>query len=131
MKTFFDKAAFQNHPLRAIEDFIANEDANEKAQNYAQLRFVGYVLDIGYDTVTIITSDPFKVAVGGVPRNSLLIMVPSVRVDGAPPHFTLLRVLETPRRHYLGRHSRPTLSSRRNPCPSWTYSPKANCSGVP
>jgi hypothetical protein len=95
MKTFFDKAALQNHPLRAIEEFIASEDANEKAKNYGQLRFVGYVLDIGYDTVTIITSDPFKVSVGGVPRNSLLIMVPSVRVDGAPPHFTLLRVLET------------------------------------
>ena len=95
MKTFFDKAAFQNHPLRAIEDFIANEDANETAKKYSQLRFVGYVLEIGYDTVTIITSDPFKVAVGGVPRNSLLIMVPSVRVEGAPPHFTLLRVLET------------------------------------
>ena len=95
MKTFFDKAALQNHPLRAIEDFIASEDANEKAKNYSRLRFVGYVLDIGYDTVTIITSDPFKVTVGGIPRNSLLIMVPSVRVDGAPPHFTLLRVLET------------------------------------
>jgi hypothetical protein len=95
MKTFFDKAAFQNHPLRAIEEFIASEDANEKAKNYGQLRFVGYVLEIGYDTVTIITSDPFKLAVGGVPRNSLLIMVPAVRVDGAPPHLTLLRVLET------------------------------------
>jgi DNA helicase HerA-like ATPase len=95
MKTFFEKAAFQNHPLRAIEDFLISEDANEKAKNYSQLRFVGYVLEIGYDTVTIITSDPFKVAVGGVPRNSLLVMVPSVRVDGAPPHFTLLRVLET------------------------------------
>lgn len=95
MKDFFDKAAFQNHPLRAIEEFIANEEANEKAKRYDQLRFVGYVLEIGYDTVTIITSDPFKVVVGGVPRNSLLLMVPSVRVDGAPPHFTLLRVLES------------------------------------
>ena len=95
MKTFFDKAALQNHPLRAIEEFVASEDANEKAKNYGQLRFVGYVLEIGYDTVTIITSDPFKITVGGVPRNSLLIMVPSVRVEGAPPHFTLLRVLET------------------------------------
>lgn len=95
MKDFFDKAAFQNHPLRAIEEFMANEDANEKAKKYDKLRFVGYVLEIGYDTVTTITSDPFKVVVGGVPRNSLLIMVPSVRVDGAPPHFTLLRVLES------------------------------------
>jgi len=51
------------------------------------------VLDIGYDTVTIITSDPYKIAVGGVPRNSLLIMVPA-NYDNIPPHFTLLRVLE-------------------------------------
>jgi hypothetical protein len=95
MKTFFDKAAFQNHPLRAIEVFMEAEEANEKAKRYDSLRFVGYVLDIGYDTVTIITSDPFKMAVGGIPRNSLLVMVPSVRADEVPPHFTLLRVLET------------------------------------
>ena len=31
--------------------------------------------------------------VGGVPRNSLLIMVPA-NYDAFPPHFTLLRVLE-------------------------------------
>ena len=74
---------------------MTSEEANEKAKRYDQLRFVGYVLEIGYDTVTTITSDPFKVVVGGVPRNSLLVMVPSVRVDSAPPHFTLLRVLES------------------------------------
>lgn len=49
---------------------------------------------MGYDTVTIITSDPFKIAVGGVPRNSLLIMLPAIN-DSLPPHFTLLRVLES------------------------------------
>ncbi len=94
MKTFFENAAFQGHPLRALEDFLATEEANERAKKYDNLRFVGYVMDIGFDTVSIITSDRFKVVVGGVPRNSLLIMVPAVRVDGAPPHFTLLRVLE-------------------------------------
>ena len=48
------------------------------------MRFVGYVLDIGYGEVTIITSDPFKVAVGGIPRNSLLIMCPaSFKENGA------------------------------------------------
>ncbi|MGI9102520.1 MAG: ATP-binding protein [Terriglobales bacterium] len=94
MKAFFDKAASQHHPLRLVHEFLEQEDANEKAKKYDALRFVGYVLEIGYDTVTIITSDPFKVAVGGVPRNSLLVMIPSV-LDSAPPHFTLLRVLET------------------------------------
>lgn len=94
MKQFFTKAAMQNHPLRVLEDFLKQEDANEQAKKYNEMRFVGYVLDISYDTITIITSDPFKIAVGGVPRNSLLIMVPS-NTESFPPHFTLLRVLES------------------------------------
>jgi len=84
----------QQHPLRVLEDFLKREAATEKAKQYNALRFVGYVLDIGYDTVTMITSDPYKINVGGVPRNSLLIMVPSERPSGMPPHFTLLRVLD-------------------------------------
>ncbi len=95
MQQFFEKALLQQHPLRVLEDFLEREVANEKAKKYNELRFVGYVLEIGYDTVTIITSDPFKVTVGGVPRNSLLVMVPSERPHGMPPHFTLLRVLDT------------------------------------
>jgi len=94
MKKFFEKAAMQNHPLRILQTFLEQEKANEQAKKYNDMRFVGYVLDIGYDTVTIITSDPYKIAVGGIPRNSLLIMVPS-NYDEFPPHFTLLRVLET------------------------------------
>ena len=93
MKQFFEQASMQNHPLRALQTFLEKEKANESSKNYQEMRFVGYVLDIGYDTVTIITSDPFKIAVGGVPRNSLLIMVPST-LESLPPHFTLLRVLE-------------------------------------
>jgi len=94
MKEFFETAAMQNHPLRILKSFLARERAIELAKKYDEMRFVGYVLEIGYDTVTIITSDPFKIAVGGVPRNSLLIMVP-FNYDTLPPHFTLLRVLES------------------------------------
>lgn len=94
MKKFFEDAVMQNHPLRVLQQFMEREEANEKAKRYQEMRFIGYVLDIGYDTLTIITSDPFKIAVGGVPRNSLLIMAPS-RLDALPPHFTLLRVLES------------------------------------
>jgi hypothetical protein len=94
MKSFLEKAALQNHPLRVVEDFLIQEEANETARNYGSMRFVGYVLEIGYDIVTLITSDPFKIAVGGVPRNSLLIMMPST-VESLPTHFTLLRVLES------------------------------------
>jgi len=93
MKEFFEKAAMQNHPLRVLLEFLEHEKALERAKKYDEMRFVGYVLEIGYDTVTIITSDPFKIAVGGVPRNSLLIMVPA-SYDTLPPHFTVLRVLE-------------------------------------
>ncbi|MDD2302573.1 MAG: DUF87 domain-containing protein, partial [Eubacteriales bacterium] len=94
MKEFFEDAAMQDHPLRILQQFVEREDANEKAKKYNEMRFVGYVLDIGYDTLTIITSDPFKIAVGGVPRNSLLIMAPA-NFYSLPPHFTLLRVLES------------------------------------
>jgi len=94
MKEFFEKAAMQNHPLRILQEFLKREKEKEQAKRYEEMRFVGYVLEIGYDTVTIITSDPFKIAVGGVPRNSLLIMIP-VSYDNLPPHFTLLRVLES------------------------------------
>ncbi|RLD13183.1 MAG: hypothetical protein DRI28_06395, partial [Caldiserica bacterium] len=94
MKEFFEKAAMQNHPLRILHEFLKREEEKEQAKKYEEMRFVGYVLEIGYDTITIITSDPFKIAVGGVPRNSLLIMVPA-SYDNLPPHFTLLRVLES------------------------------------
>lgn len=94
MNKFFEQAAMQNHPLRVLETFLAREAANEQAKQFEELRFVGYALEMGYDTVTIITSDPFKVNVGGVPRNSLLIMLPDASLEGMPPHFTVLRVLE-------------------------------------
>lgn len=77
MQDFFAKAVRQDHPRRALERFLDQEQRNEMAKRYEDLRFVGYVLEIGYDTVTVITSDAFKTAVGGVPRNSLLIMVPA------------------------------------------------------
>lgn len=84
----------QNHPLQVLRTFLDTEAAYKTAKQYDKMRFVGYVLEIGYDTVTVITSDPFKLAVGGVPRNSLLVMVPQEYGD-LPPHFTLLRVLES------------------------------------
>jgi len=56
-----------------------------------KMRFVGYVLDLGYDSAKIITSDPYKLAVGGIPRGSFLIMTP-FSAGNTPLHFTLLRV---------------------------------------
>ena len=94
MKDFFSDAEHQDSPLRALTDFLEEETRNERAGKYGDMRFVGYVLDLGFDDATIITSDPFKKAVGGVPRGSFLIMAPD-SLEGMPPHFSLLRVKAT------------------------------------
>lgn len=91
---FFAEAEHQDSPLRLLIEFLKEEKRNEEAKKYEAMRFVGYVLDIGFDVATIITSDPFKQAVGGVPRGSFLIMAPD-SLRGVPPHFSLLRVVDT------------------------------------
>jgi hypothetical protein len=84
-------AATQGNPIDALRMFLDNEASMEKAKQVDKLRFVGYVLELGYDTAKIITSDPYKLAVGGIPRGSFLIMTPTSQ-GSSPPHFTLLRV---------------------------------------
>jgi DNA helicase HerA-like ATPase len=91
---FFSRLEYQDNPLAALTEFLQSEERLEHAQQIDKMRFVGYVLDVGYDTATIITSDPYKVAVGGIPRGSFLILAPGNLRD-LPPHFTLLRVMET------------------------------------
>ena len=94
INNFFTNAEYQDNPLRALTDFLKAENDNEIAKKYDDMRFVGYILEIGFDKATIITSDPFKKAVGGVPRGSFLIMAPDT-LEGMPPHFSLLRVTAT------------------------------------
>jgi hypothetical protein len=84
-------AATQGNPIDALRTFLTREVAMEQARQIAQMRFVGYVLDLGFDSARIITSDPYKLAVGGIPRGSFLIMTP-LNAGTTPPHFTLLRV---------------------------------------
>src|SRR6266550_8479716 len=84
-------AATQDNPIDALRTFLANEEGLEKARQVGKMRFVGYVLELGYEAAKIITSDPYKLAVGGIPRGSFLIMTP-INPGGLPPHFTLLRV---------------------------------------
>jgi hypothetical protein len=98
MKDFVDKAATNIQPLRALVEFLKREEQYEKGKLYDYMRFVGYILDIGYNEIKITTTDNFKINVGGIPRNSLLIMCPDkYEVDGKiiSPHFTLLRVLDS------------------------------------
>lgn len=91
---FFTEAEYQESPLRILTDFLKEEKQNEDAKKYEDMRFVGYVLEIGFDEIRLITSDPFKKAVGGVPRGSFLIMAPD-SLEGITPHFSLLRVTDT------------------------------------
>ena len=55
---FFSKLEYQETPLAALTDFLGAEGRFEQAHQTDKMRFVGYVLEIGYDTATIITSDP-------------------------------------------------------------------------
>jgi hypothetical protein len=94
VSNFLSEAEYQDSSLRTLTDFLREEKRQEESGNYESLRFVGYVLDLGFEKATIITSDPFKKAVGGIPRGSFLIMAPD-DLDGMPPHFSLLRVSAT------------------------------------
>jgi hypothetical protein len=91
LQTLVNTATTQGNPIDALRVFLANEETLEKARQIGKMRFVGYVLELGYDVAKIITSDPYKIAVGGIPRGSFLIMTPN-NPKGLPPHFTLLRV---------------------------------------
>lgn len=84
-------AATRGNPIDLLRAFLNREEQMEQARNTAAMRFVGYVLELGFDTAKIITSDPYKLAVGGIPRGSFLIMTP-VNAGNTPAHFTLLRV---------------------------------------
>lgn len=86
-------AATQDNPIDALRVFLAEEARLEQARQVDKMRFVGYVLELGYSAAKIITSDPYKLAVGGIPRGSFLIMTPN-DPRGVPPHFTLLRVTD-------------------------------------
>lgn len=92
-------ATLSNNPLKMLKDFLDKQHQLHSAGVRQDYRFIGYVLDLGYDTAKIITSDPYKIAVGGIPRGSFLILALDERDDqgnpiqtGLPTHFTLLRV---------------------------------------
>ncbi|TNJ54099.1 DUF87 domain-containing protein [Paenibacillus hemerocallicola] len=85
------KTTTQDNPLFSLRTFLEQEARMEQARQLDKMRFVGYVLELGYEKAKIITSDPYKIAVGGIPRGSFLIMTPN-NLGNLPPHFTLLRV---------------------------------------
>ena len=87
------KSSTQDNPISALRTFLDKEEKFENARHVEEMRFVGYVLELSYETARIITSDPYKLAVGGIPRGSFLILAPD-NYGELPPHFTLLRVTE-------------------------------------
>jgi len=77
------------HVVSRFYDSLADGDA----------RMVGYVMSLGYDTATLITNDFYKHRVGGIPKNSFLVIRPEpFELEGeefeTPKHLILVRVLE-------------------------------------
>ena len=89
--TLIEEQVNSKNPINKLSKFLEQQEKYEKAEAYDKWRFIGYVLELGYDTAKIITSDAYKLAVGGVPRGSFLIMVPQ-DINNITKHFTLLRV---------------------------------------
>src|ERR1700733_8929519 len=86
-----NNTSINGNPIESLRSFLDTEARMEAAKQLDKMRFVGYVLELGYDAAKIITSDPYKLAVGGIPRGSFLIMTP-INAGNTPLHFTLLRV---------------------------------------
>lgn len=91
LSRLLNTAATQGNPIDALRLFLDQQESYEQAKQTDKMRFVGYVLELGYESAKIITSDPYKLAVGGIPRGSFLIMTPN-NWGRLPAHFTLLRV---------------------------------------
>ena len=91
LNSMVDRTVYQNNPIKALTVFMETEARYESAREVSKMRFVGYVLELGFDTAKIITSDTYKIIVGGIPRGSFLIMA-SDDFGKMPPHFSLLRV---------------------------------------
>lgn len=84
-------ASLQGNPITKLKDFLDKQNNYRKANDVNKWRFVGYVLELSYDGAKIITNDTYKLMVGGIPRGSFLILVPS-DFKNMQPHFSLLRV---------------------------------------
>ncbi len=91
LKTMVETTSLQANPIRLVKEFLEDQESYKSAKDIDNWRFVGYVLELNYDIAKIITNDTYKMMVGGIPRGSFLILVPSNHKD-ITPHFTLLRV---------------------------------------
>lgn len=86
-----DTSNLQNNPIIKVKGFLDKQDEYKTTKTLDKWRFVGYVLELNFNGAIIITNDTYKMMVGGIPRGSYLILVPS-DFSKTKPHFTLLRV---------------------------------------
>lgn len=91
LEKLVETSNLQNNPIIKLKDFIDRQNNYKNTQDTNNWRFVGYVLDLSYEGAKIITNDTYKIAVGGIPRGSFLILVPA-DFSKTEPHFSLLRV---------------------------------------
>ena len=91
LKTMVDNSNLQSNPIYKVKEFMEMQEKFKLSNDFEKWRFVGYVLDISYSGAKIITNDTYKRIVGGIPRGSFLILIPS-NYKVTQPHFTLLRV---------------------------------------
>lgn len=91
LQKLVEQSNLQNNPIIKIKEFIDQQNEFKRTHSVEKWRFVGYVLDISYSGAVIITNDTYKIAVGGIPRGSFLILVPADFAK-TQPHFSLLRV---------------------------------------
>ena len=68
LSSLINNSATVGNPIDALRIFLEKEASLELARQVDSMRFAGYVLELGYDTAKIITSDKYKLAVGGIPR---------------------------------------------------------------
>jgi hypothetical protein len=78
----------------AIQQMLAHYDAGSSAQ------LLGFLLDLNYDTLELVTCDAWKRNCGGVPRNSFIILKLNEALAGIPPgsiqpSVILARIVET------------------------------------
>ncbi len=85
----------------AIEQVVDTE-ANQAARPYSSIgpierlassytvsndRLLGFLLDMSYDELQIVTCDAWKQRCGGVPKNSLVIVKPSPAIEASYPNM--------------------------------------------
>ena len=55
-----DGSSIQNNPIRKVKEFIDKQNQYKSVSDVDHWRFVGYVLDISYESAQIITNDTYK-----------------------------------------------------------------------